>query len=66
MTTDTEDVWRCVRTPRAWYQCDESNPHPECRWVLQTVPVPGGGRWDGTGAPAPLNRDPGAALEVTL
>jgi len=74
MTTRAVDdrgyVWVCYRIgefdPTIEREaCGPLDPHPECRWVLETTPDRGGGRWDDTGAPAPLNRDPGAATQVT-
>jgi len=64
--TDTEYVWQCVLPLQPWLKCNEFMPHDVCRWVLETTPDPDGGRWGDTGAPAPLNRDPGAATTNDL
>ena len=60
--TVSEYVWTCLvgDLPCTAHGscCTPEAPHDQCAWVLGTTPDRGGGRWGGTGAPAPLNRDP--------
>jgi len=67
--TVTQYVWQCVRSEWAYHpkwpmtsHCYPEAPHPDdhgCRWVLEAIPAPAGGRETDTGAPVPPCRAPG-------